>query len=99
MDGVNAYEKRNSQAAFLGKFLKGNRLFGGHAMKEGADLSSTDLVGEILVAQVLVSGIYVFVGRALSRRDVAGSHILAHLSDLLLQRHFSQKQLCPVRSW
>ena len=68
-------------------------------MKEGADLSSTDLVGEILVAQVLVSGIYVFVGRALSQRDVAGSHILAHLSDLLLQRHFSQKQLCPVRSW
>ena len=98
MDGVNAYEKRDSQTTFFRKFLKRNGFLCGHTMQEGADFSPSNLVRQILVAEILVRGVDILIWRTLSWRHIARSDILAHLPDLLLQGHFLQKRLCPLRS-
>ena len=90
MNGVDAHQQGNAQAGLRRQHLQLMRLFAGKDVQEGAHLAIADALGQFGIAQVLVGGIDVFVRRALIRRNIARTHILAHLADLLFQRHLLQ---------
>ena len=96
MDGIDSEQQRNAQTALLRDPLQAGGLFDRQDVQEGADLPGADLVRHVGVTEVLVIGIHVAVGRALSGRDIAGTDILAHLADFLLEGHLLQEGLSPV---
>ena len=87
VDGVHANEERNLHPALLRHFLQGDGFRACQHVQERTHEAAAHLVGDVLVAKVLVGRVDVLVRRALSRRDIAGTHVLAHLADLFLKGH------------
>ena len=87
VDGIHAQQEGNSQAALRCDALQAGRFLAGKDVQERTHLPLADFIGHIGMAEVLIGRIHVPMRGTLSRRNVARTYILAHLTDLFFERH------------
>ena len=96
VDGVYTQQQGNAQAGFGRHHLQLVRLFPGENVQECTHLAFPDALGQLGIAQVLVRCVNVLVRGTLVRRNIAGTHVLAHLADFFFQRHLLQQETGPL---